>query len=137
MTDTTPKQSVSTPSRWRTPDTTLNAILAHSAPLETASQLYVVGRTLQRWGQTWTIEQRSGDVVLIRQTFPGGDERFIVAIVRRHKVDRIFPNGSIIHAGTEYLPGQNEFGNHAWQWLTRATAVKYFEKLTQQQFNHA
>jgi hypothetical protein len=119
-----------------TPPNTSNALTAQPLPLETASQFYVVGRTLQRWGQRWTVERRTGDVALIRQDFVEGDVRFITAIVLRHKVDRIFPNGDIIRAGTERLPGQNEFGDYAWQWLTRATAEKYFEKLTQP-FNHA
>ena len=113
-----------------------NALLAHSARLETASLTYVVGHTLQRWGQRWTIERRAGDVVLIRQDFPGGSQRFITARVQRHKSDHRLPNGKVVSAGTEYLPGQNEFGSHAWQWITREAAERYFQKLTLTQFTH-
>ena len=90
---------------------------------------YHTGHSFTRWGQTWTIEKRSGDVALIRQDFPGGNQRFTVAIVLHHLRDRTLPLGSTVNAGDEYLPGANDYGQTAWQWCRRETAERHFQTI--------
>lgn len=78
----------------------------------------------RRWGATYRIEERSGDVVLLsRLADTGKPTSFDVAIVQRHDGYEIA--GRKVEA-SEFLPSSEAYGSLAWSYSNRAKAEAKF-----------
>ena len=76
------------------------------------------------------ILRRTGNVALLsRAVRPGALETYEVVIIRRRKKDRVFPDGRVVPAGTEYLPSDEDSGVWGWTYADRMSADYRFEAL--------
>ena len=83
--------------------------------------------TFQKWGNTWTIIERTKDWVLVCQNVAPDTCNYNVCKVKQGK-ESVFPNGKTYPAKEE-LPSAEQWGRLAWNYgpnLEKAKA-KYLE----------
>ena len=75
---------------------------------------------------TYEIIKRSEDVALLKGVNIYGSITWEVWRIRKTKKERTFPNGTVIPAGTEYAPSNEDWGRYGWTGATEGDArLKY------------
>jgi len=82
---------------------------------------------LQKNGYKYVIEEREGDVARLSGTNNHGSTTHEVVIILVSKTERVFPNGAVVPAGTEYLPSNNQWGVYGWTYQNEEDAKEGFK----------
>lgn len=90
----------------------------------------IIPENFNKWSFNWQLMKRHNDIALYEQSIGTSKiKRYILMIIQKYKKDRIFPNGGVLAAGSEYLPGENHFGKLAWQFISKQSAEDKYEQL--------
>ena len=84
--------------------------------------------SFERWGNIWTIIERTKEWVLLCQRVGPETCNYNVCRVKQVK-ERVFPNGTT-YPPKEELPSAEQWGRLAWNFLELENAKKKFKELT-------
>lgn len=79
-------------------------------------------------GFDWEILKREGDLSIIRQLHPDGSSNYNVIQIQKQNAAEF--NG-VVYEEKETIPGWEQWGKKAWNFMSLESAEKYYERKIQ------
>jgi len=81
---------------------------------------------------TYEVLKRTGDIALLKGVNIYGSITWEVWKIRYTKKDREFPNGTVIPAGSEYGPSNEDWGRYGWTGVDEDHARAIYKEKVQE-----
>lgn len=82
-----------------------------------------IEKQFQKWGDTWTLKKRVGNITIYHRHGRNGTHWEVLRVHIRTE-PRPGPGGSTLRAGEFFKMSDNHYGTHAWCFQTQEEANK-------------